>query len=106
MLKKIKENEFNEKLKEDNLPIIVLFKSEWCHYCKKMFPIVEEIAEEYKDKADVFFVDVSEEQKFASEHDILSIPVTILFKQGKEAERIVGFVSKDEMRDKVEKLLK
>lgn len=106
MLNKITESEFNKKSEESNLPIVILFKSEWCHYCKKMFPLVEKIAEEYKDKIEAFFVDVSEEQNLAAKYNILSIPVTILFKEGKEADRIVGFVSKEEMIEIIKKVLK
>ena len=67
-----------------------------------MGPIIEDLAEEYKNKAKVRKVNVESEQGLAEEYGIQSIPALILFKNGEAIERFVGVQSKDFLKDKIE----
>lgn len=72
---------------------LVDFYADWCGPCKMMSPIVDEIADERTDVT-VAKVNVDESSKLASRFGVVSIPTLIIFKDGKEAGRIIGFKPK------------
>lgn len=86
---------FDEKVLKAKKPVLVDFWAEWCHPCKVLGPIIEEIAGEVKDKAIVGKVNVDENQELAQKFGIMSIPTVILFKDGKPAEQWVGMQDKE-----------
>ena len=72
---------------------LVDFYADWCGPCKMMSPIVDEIADERTDVT-VAKVNVDESSELASRFAVVSIPTLIIFKDGKEAGRIIGFKPK------------
>jgi thioredoxin 1 len=94
----------NEVLKSD-LPVLVDFWAVWCGPCRRVAPIVEEIAEEYDGKAKVCKVDVDSEQQAASRFGIRSIPTLLIFKGGEVAEQVVGAVPKTELVSRLDGVL-
>lgn len=92
-LKMTKDNFEKEVLKSDK-PVLVDFWAEWCHPCKVLSPIINEIAEEQKDKIKVGKVNVDENQELATKYGIMSIPTVILFKDGNPAEQWIGVQDK------------
>ncbi len=66
------------------------FWAGWCGPCKMVAPVIEQLAEQYKDKAIVGKVDVDAEGALASRYGITSIPTVIFFKNGQEVDRKVG----------------
>jgi len=83
----------SEVLKSDK-KVLVDFYAEWCGPCKMLAPVIEEIKEERKD-IKVISIDVDEEDMLAEEYGISSIPCLVVFENGKEVKRSVGFQSKD-----------
>lgn len=83
--------------------VLVDFWASWCGPCKMVSPIIDEIAEEYRNQIKVGKVNVDEESSLASNYAIVSIPTVILFKNGKIEERLVGAYSKDDYEDIIEK---
>lgn len=94
----LNESDFNQVISETTLPILVDFWAEWCGPCKMIGPVVEEIASEYEGKVKVAKLDVDENQNTALNYKVVSIPTLILFKEGKEMERSIGYKNKDELR--------
>lgn len=79
-------------------PVVVDLGSRSCIPCKKMAPILEGLAKEYRGKASVLFVDVHEDQATAQEFRIQMIPTQIFFNsKGKEVKRHIGFLEKAEI---------
>ena len=69
---------------------LVDFFADWCGPCRALIPIVEEVAQHFQNKAVIAKIDIDSEQKTAAEYQVTSIPTMILFKDGKEVERLVG----------------
>ena len=90
-----KEN-FQEELINSNKKVLADFNAEWCGPCKMLKPIIDEIAEE-NDKVKVVSINIDDEEELAEKYNISSIPCLILFVQGKELKRNVGFISKNEI---------
>ena len=74
---------------------LVDFWADWCMPCKMMAPILNEVAVATDGTATIYKLNVDEQQQVAAQYGIRSIPTMILFKDGKEVERIVGVKSKE-----------
>ena len=75
--------------------VLVDFWADWCMPCKMMAPILNEVAEDTEGSATIYKLNVDEQQQVAAQYGIRSIPTMILFKDGKEVERIIGVKSKE-----------
>lgn len=75
--------------------VLVDFWADWCMPCKMMAPILNEVAEATEGTATIYKLNVDEQQQVAAQFGIRSIPTMILFKDGKEMERIIGVKSKE-----------
>jgi thioredoxin 1 len=80
-------------------PTLVDFWAEWCGPCKMIEPVVEEVAAEYAEKLRVARMDVDQNPKTPQSLGIRGIPTLILFKDGAEAKRIVGYRNKEALID-------
>ena len=93
----------HEVLKNDK-PVLVDFWAAWCGPCQMMGPIIEELAEEMKDKYKIGKLNVDENRETASKYGIMSIPTIIIFKSGKEVKQLVGVQSKEGLKEELEKV--
>lgn len=96
---------FDSALAENSL-VFIDFYADWCGPCRMMAPVIEELAKELEGKVKVAKVNVDEENEIAGRFQIFSIPTFILFKDGKEAERIIGGVGKNGLLEKINRYLK
>ena len=78
---------------------LVDFHANWCGPCRMLAPVLEQVAKEVKGKAVIAKVDIDSEQKTASQFQITSVPTMILFKDGKEVNRLVGLRNADALKD-------
>ncbi|MDH4358914.1 MAG: thioredoxin [Candidatus Berkelbacteria bacterium] len=97
MAKSLTKTDFDKKVKKSGKPVLVDFFASWCGPCQMMAPIIEELAEEIKDKAEIYKVDVDQETELASKFQIISIPTILIFKDGKITDQLNGVVSKEEL---------
>lgn len=97
----LNEANFEVEALRSEQPVLVDFFATWCPPCRKLAPIVEEIAEDYAGRVKVAKLNIDEARSVAIKYGVSSIPTLILFKNGEPAHRIVGYVPKQD----VEKLL-
>jgi len=83
-------------------PVIIDFWAPWCGPCKMIAPIVEELSEEYGEKAKFVRVNTDENPDTASRYGIMSIPTLMIFHHGEPVERIIGFTQKNNLKKKIE----
>lgn len=90
-----KEN-FQSEVLESKVPVLIDFWAEWCGPCRMMSPIISQIAEEHPE-IKVCKVNVDEQQELSEEHNVLSIPSFVVYKNGKPAGATVGYQPKDNL---------
>lgn len=99
------DQDFEEKVLKSSIPVLVDFFAEWCGPCKMAAPVIDELAEEYKDKLLVVKMDVDQTKATAGKYGIMSIPTMVIFKEGKEVERASGFGGKEGVVKLINKVL-
>lgn len=102
MVKELTDTNFHQEVEKSDIPYVVDFWAIWCAPCSILAPIMDEIATAYDGKANVGKVNVDNEIKTANEFGIQNIPTIIIFKQGKEVERIIGAVPKEHIAEKID----
>ncbi|HYP53306.1 MAG TPA: thioredoxin [Pyrinomonadaceae bacterium] len=84
-------------------PVLVDFWAEWCAPCRSLTPTIEAVAEKYQGAASVVKLNVDHNPATSQRYGIKGIPTLILFKNGKEEERVVGATSKDAISRMIDK---
>jgi len=96
---------WDKEVLDHNGIVMVDFWAVWCGPCRMIAPTVEELAKDYADKIKVMKLNTDENPEVASRYKIMGIPSIIFFKNGKEADRIVGAVPKPQLKAKIDSLL-
>jgi len=96
---KINSENFQQEVLDSKIPVLADFAAQWCGPCKRLAPVIDEIAAEMGSKIKVVAVDIDDNQDIASEYNILSVPTLIIFKNGKEISRNIGLVSKNALME-------
>ena len=105
MALQVTDSNFDELVLNSGKPALVDFWAEWCGPCRMIAPYVEQIAEEYKDKAVVAKVDVDSCPGIAARYGIRNIPTILFFKGGEQVDKQVGAVPKAQLEEKLKKIL-
>jgi thioredoxin 1 len=104
MATKITDTNFSDLLTGDK-PLIVDFWATWCGPCRMIAPIVDELAETYRDQVIIGKVNVDENEDVPTTYGIRSIPTLLFFKNGELVDRHVGAVTKTTLEEKIKALL-
>lgn len=86
-------------------PVLVDFSATWCGPCKKLEPVVHDIAADYAGRVKVVKVDVDSAPGTAARFAVLSVPTLIVFKDGQVRDQYVGVLSKQALADRLAKVL-
>ncbi|MEA3414333.1 MAG: thioredoxin [Nanoarchaeota archaeon] len=95
--------EFESFIKEGI--VLIDFFAEWCMPCMMMLPILEDVAEEFKDKLKIGKVNVEDNADIAQKQEVGSIPNFIVFKDGKKIDQFMGSMTQDELTEKIKEHL-
>ena len=104
-VKKVTTDTFRKDVIESDKPVVVDFWAEWCGPCKKLSPILEEVAEELDGQVTVAKVNVDEERNLGAMFQIMSITNVLIFNHGEKVDEFVGLRSKDDIVAQVKKQL-
>lgn len=86
----VNDTNFESEVLKSSQPVLVDFWADWCAPCRMLSPTVELVAEKYQGKAKIVKLNVDENISSSSTYDVKGIPTLILFRNGQEAERVVG----------------
>ena len=95
---------FKELMAGDK-PVVIDFWAEWCGPCRMIGPIIEEMADEYKDTVVIGKCDVDENNEVASHFGVRNIPTVVFLKGGQLIDRQVGYAAKEALVEKLNKIL-
>ena len=96
----IKQDEF--KIKVTNAKkVLVDCYADWCGPCKMLSPIIDELAEEIEDVT-FYKLNVEEAEDVAMEYEIMSIPTLLIFEDGELKDKLIGFKTKEELKEILE----
>jgi thioredoxin 1 len=101
----INSENFESEVLQSETPVLLDFWAEWCGPCKMIAPILDQIAEEYKDRVQIAKLDVEENQNIAMKYGVRSIPTLMLFKNGVVESQHVGMLSKEQLTGLLDKKL-
>ncbi len=97
--------DFEEKVIKSKLPVLVDFYADWCGPCRMAAPIIDELSETYKDRVSIGKVDVDVSTGTAAKYGVQSIPTVIMFRDGKEVDRKVGFGGRGGYEEMIKKVI-
>ncbi len=101
----VTDENFDRDVLKASGPVLVDFWAAWCGPCKAIAPIVEEVASQYNGKVKVGKMDVDKNVATPQRYGVRGIPTLLLFKDGKVAEQIVGYVPKETIEKAITKVL-
>ena len=101
-IESIKEDAFENEVVKSSIPVLIDFWAEWCGPCKEISPILDEIANEMKDKIKIIKINIDENPNIPNQYGVQSIPTLIIFKQGNPIATKVGVVIKSQLKTWIE----
>lgn len=101
----ITDSNFESEVVRSTMPVLVDFSAEWCGPCKRLAPVVADLARQYEGRLKVGHLDVEVSPATAAQFGIMSVPTLIFFNRGAPAEQINGAVSRGELEQAIQRVI-
>lgn len=101
----LSEEQLKQQITSSSLPLIVDFGAEWCQPCKRLDPILEELAGAWQGKAAIVRIDVETAPEITMQYQIMNLPTVMLFKNGSPVQSISGLQTRQKLTDLFEPYL-
>lgn len=105
-VQQITDTTFDEEVLKSNRLVLVDFWAAWCGPCKMVAPVIDEIADEYKEIVKVVKVNTDENPSTAASYGIRSIPTLLIFNEGSIVDTIIGAIPKSTVVNRIQECLK
>lgn len=99
MAANVNTRDFDREVLASEVPVLVDFWAPWCPPCQKLLPVVEKLSGETDGRFKVVKVNVDEAPELAERYEVSSIPTLVVFRDGQEAERLLGVHSAEDLRE-------
>jgi thioredoxin 1 len=101
----VTDNNFQAEVIESDVPVLVDFWAPWCGPCRRVSPIVEEIANEKGDALKVVKLNIDDNQETAMAFNVMSIPTLMVFRHGQQVKTVIGAYPKKKLEAEIDPVL-
>ena len=105
MVLELNAENYKQEVEESDIPVIVDFWAEGCGPCKMMAPVFDELSTEYEGRLKFVKLSTEHHPNLASANDVSGIPCLVIFNEGEEVDRIVGFNPKPQLKQKIDEIM-
>lgn len=96
---------FQKEVLESDKVVLIDLWAEWCGPCRMMTPVIEELSKEYEGKAVVGKLNVDDNPKTPTDYNVRGIPTFLIFKNGELKDKVVGAVTKQTLKEKLDAMI-